>query len=236
MKTAAQMLLGQHVIAFNPLLADIAGDVKGGLFLSQLCYWSERTNNPQGWFYKTTSQWYEETRLTRRELETVRKTLSDMKVIDLALRGVPAKCHYRVNWERLEMLILSKNCTDSSLAENAKLDCTKTPNLLGGKRQTSSHKTAKQDCTKTPNKFVQKRQTITENTTEITPKNKTDISISAEKDSDTPKNRNAAEVVAEQAAIMGKSEAKALFSQLVAKATRVKAAQTNANPQNPSAG
>lgn len=202
MKTAARMLLGQQVIAFNPLLADIAGDVKGGLFLSQLCYWSERTNDQKGWFYKTTAQWYEETRLTRRELETVRKVLNDLKVIELSLRGVPAKCHYRVNWERLEMLILDKNCNkNASLHENAKLDCTKTPNKFAQKRQTSTAENAKQVCTNQPNKFGAKRQTITETTTENKTKNKQDISFSAEKDSSE---------------VMPKAEAKATFSALAA--------------------
>jgi hypothetical protein len=36
-------------IAFHRLFADIGGSVGGGVFLSQLYYWSERTVDPEGW-------------------------------------------------------------------------------------------------------------------------------------------------------------------------------------------
>jgi hypothetical protein len=139
-------------IAYHRVLAEIAGSVSGGVFLSQAIYWSKRATLPDGWFYKTSDQWFEETYLTRREQETVRKRLAAINVLQEEKRGVPAKLHYRVNESELERHVLQRYDTQghtgrqgavqTSLAENAKLDWRKAPNKDGGKRQTNTETTA----------------------------------------------------------------------------------------------
>jgi len=62
-------------------------------------YWSKRTSDENGWFYKTVVEWEEETGLTRSEQETARKHLKD--ILDVELRGVPATLYYRVNKEKI---------------------------------------------------------------------------------------------------------------------------------------
>jgi hypothetical protein len=88
-------------IAFHRLFADIAESVGGGVFLSQLYYWSERAEDPAGWIYKTTAEWYQETMLTRRELDSIRKALRDKAVIKEKLAGVSATVHYKIQWNEL---------------------------------------------------------------------------------------------------------------------------------------
>ena len=123
MKTAVQVLLSERVIAFNPLLADIAGDVKGGLFLSQCCFMSTNiSKDSDGWFYATDSQWHESTRLSRKEIIRIRKELIDLGVISYRVRGQAHKTYYRVDWQKLEKLILDQVGFSSNNAQNDERD------------------------------------------------------------------------------------------------------------------
>src|ERR1700690_4634356 len=60
-------------IAFHRSLVTLTGSVPAALMLGQACYWDERTNDPEGWFWKTRAQWENETGLTRWEQEKDRK-------------------------------------------------------------------------------------------------------------------------------------------------------------------
>ncbi|MHB8654995.1 MAG: hypothetical protein ACYDA9_14085 [Terriglobia bacterium] len=62
-------------IAFHRCFAKLAGSVHAGLMLSQAIYWSGRTSDGSGWFYKTRRDWMQETFLTRAEQETARRQL-----------------------------------------------------------------------------------------------------------------------------------------------------------------
>ena len=42
-----------RLISFHRILAKGSGGATVGLFLSQAFYWSRRTDNPEGWFWKT---------------------------------------------------------------------------------------------------------------------------------------------------------------------------------------
>lgn len=110
-------------IAFNPAFKKITGSTAAALMLSQAWYWSKRTSDEDGWFYKTIAEWEEETGLTRSEQETARKHLKDILEVDL--RGVPATLYYRVNKSKiLELLgIQFAETQQSSLREPSKLDC-----------------------------------------------------------------------------------------------------------------
>jgi len=130
--------------------------VAAALMLSQAIYWARRSSDDEGWFYKTQEEWEEETGLTRREQETARKRLRATDFWHEELRGMPARLHFRVDFEALAAAL--------------------------GLCQTSLHEPAKQVCTKAPNKFARKRQTIpyiTETTTETTSKKR----LSSEDDS-----------------------------------------------------
>ncbi len=147
-------------IAYHRILARIAGSVSGGVFLSQALYWSKRTTLPDSWFYKTADEWFDETFLTRREQETVRKRLTAIKVLDEQKRGVPAKLYFRVNLEELERHILKHSETagdaggqeavQTSFDKSAKLGSTNPPTLVPQKRQTNTETTTETTCEEPP--------------------------------------------------------------------------------------
>jgi hypothetical protein len=104
-KAALDELLCDRPIAYHPLLAQAVGSVTAGVLLSQFCYWTPRTQNDDGWFYKTQADISAETALSRSEQETARRKLRSTKVVEEQWRGMPAKLHFRVDFTQLEALL-----------------------------------------------------------------------------------------------------------------------------------
>lgn len=76
------------------------GDHTAALFLSQVLYWTQYTKNEDGWFYKTTEEWYKELRLTYRQISRVSKLLKPIG-LETKLKkhdGTP-KTFYRINFD-----------------------------------------------------------------------------------------------------------------------------------------
>lgn len=92
-------------VAFHPILAKLCDSAGAGLMLSQAIYWSERTHDAGGWFYKTQEEWQEEICLSRWEQETARKTLRRLGFWFEEKRGVPCKLYFRVDLEKLGQAI-----------------------------------------------------------------------------------------------------------------------------------
>ena len=90
-------------IAYHRPFAAISGSICAGIFLSQAFYWSQRTSDPDGWFWKTQEQWFDETFMTRYEQETARKKLVAIGVLEQKKQGIPAKLFYRINRKALEV-------------------------------------------------------------------------------------------------------------------------------------
>lgn len=129
-------------IAFNRHYVSLGCGINGALMLSQMVYWSKRTKDKNGYFYKTQEEWELETGLTRREQETARKKLRELGFVSEHKHGVPCKVHFRVEHNSLYMALFrfSQN-SQSSMAEYAKLECTDAPNSDVGIRQTNTENT-----------------------------------------------------------------------------------------------
>lgn len=135
-------------IAFHRPFVPIGG-ICGALMLSQAVYWSTRTKDPDGWFYKTQREWQEETGMTRSEQETARRKL---KGILLSKRkGTPAKLYFRVDYDALiERLQLSET-PRASLQDCCKQDCAESANLY---TETTAETTAENTGTNVPGTIV----------------------------------------------------------------------------------
>ena len=71
------------------------------MFLSQAFYWTSRTKDPDGWFYKSQVEWEEETALTRYEQENVRRGLKTRGLIEEKKEGIPCRLFFRINKDSL---------------------------------------------------------------------------------------------------------------------------------------
>lgn len=134
--------MNDRPIAFNRHYVSLGCGINGALMLSQMVYWSKRTKDKNGYFYKTQDDWEQETGLTRREQETARKRLRELGFVSEHKHGVPCKVHFRVEHNNLYMALVrfSQN-SQSSMAECAKLECTNAPNSDVGIRQSNTENT-----------------------------------------------------------------------------------------------
>lgn len=158
--------LNERPIAFNKHYVDLGCGITGALMLSQLVYWTKKTNNVNGWIYKTGIEWTNETGLSRREQETARNKLKELGFITEHKHGVPCKVFFKVEYEVLYQALIN-------LAQEK--PCAKRTNKTAQNSQTSLHETDKLVCTKAPNCDGGIRQTNTESTTENTTESTTDI-------------------------------------------------------------
>ncbi|MFJ3409457.1 phage replication protein [Pseudomonas protegens] len=132
-------------IAFQRAFVTLGVGITGALMLSQAIYWSNRTDDQDGWFYKTMEEWEAETGMTRSEQESARKKLVKVGALQEMKKGVPCRLFYRVNIEAIRA------------------------NLSAENPQSSLQESCKQGCSKPASKLARKPQAITETTTEITP-------------------------------------------------------------------
>lgn len=119
-------------IAFHRPFVKLGIGITGALMLSQAIYWSRRTN-ASGYFYKTQAEWEDETGMTRRELDTARKKLRELSILEEKKQGVPCRIFYKINEPNLIAQL-----RHSSLAECAKQCSTNVPTCAAQKRQTKT--------------------------------------------------------------------------------------------------
>lgn len=90
-----------RAVTFHPILARLTGSVSSGIMLSQAIYWSSRTRDPDGWFWKSQKEWFDETALGRREQETARGRLRKTPFWKEREKRYEHKLFFRVIFEPL---------------------------------------------------------------------------------------------------------------------------------------
>lgn len=98
-------------IAFHREFVKFTGSVTAALLLSQALYWSKKTDYRP--FYKTIEEWSEETGMSRAEIDTARKKLREIGVLEERYDRLTHRMFYRVNRDHLDALI--ESCVPESL-------------------------------------------------------------------------------------------------------------------------
>jgi len=84
-------------IAFYPQLARELGDIASAIYYQQLYYWRDKGKRDDGWIYKSVKEIEEETTLTRKQQDRIRKNLLEKGWIEAKKKmanGAPTY-HYR---------------------------------------------------------------------------------------------------------------------------------------------
>lgn len=84
-------------IAFHRCFVSLTGSIASALMLSQAVYWSKRTEDPDGWFYKKVEEWEEETGLKKYEQEGARRLLNKTSFWKERRSGIPCKLFFCVD-------------------------------------------------------------------------------------------------------------------------------------------
>ncbi len=69
-----------NVLTIPRLFIEWTGDHISALLLSQIIYWSSRTTDAEGWFYKSAKEWEEELGISDYQLTRATKKLADAGV------------------------------------------------------------------------------------------------------------------------------------------------------------
>jgi len=97
--------LGNHFVAYYPVLADITRSPKAAIMLGHGMFMTRIVMNKDaargGWFWKTAHEWEQATGLSVDETRNARKVLLSSGIMQESLRGMPAKLWYRVDLNML---------------------------------------------------------------------------------------------------------------------------------------
>lgn len=143
--------VGQANILTIPtlFLKKLNGNHAAALFLSQLIYWTDKTQD--GWIFKSYSDWENEIFVKEKKLREIKKELEELGLIDTKIQkayGVPT-VHYKVNQDALIKFLL---CDDAEKkGDDPKTAETIPPKSPNGNGQNDGFDTAKMTETKPPN-------------------------------------------------------------------------------------
>lgn len=93
----AQFLGRQNTIPVPMPFVRILGDYTSAAFLAQCIYWGDRTDDAEGWFYKSHDEWAAELELSSDQVRRCVKTCTGM--VEVKRAGIPARNYYRVDQE-----------------------------------------------------------------------------------------------------------------------------------------
>ena len=123
-------MVGQaNILTIPRLFIDWTGDHITALFLSQVIYWSSRTDDRDGWFYKSAKEWQEELSISDYQLARATKKLAEAG-LETKLRkvmGAPT-LHYRVDQE--EFLKWMSEKLGNGFPRNWEMDSEVTPESI----------------------------------------------------------------------------------------------------------
>jgi hypothetical protein len=90
-----------RILAIPQPLVAFVGSVDAGLLLAQIIFWSDKTRDKAGWFYKTYDEWQAEIYLSEYEVRKNARKLVEMGLIETKVKKAPngnPTVHYRLDW------------------------------------------------------------------------------------------------------------------------------------------
>lgn len=106
-RVALRKIVFSQVVAYLVNVGRALGSVKAGILASQLVYWSNKSNDPDGLVFRTQDELEEDTGLSRKEQETARKHLRDSGLLKEQLRGHPCRMFYQIDQDAIVELVLA---------------------------------------------------------------------------------------------------------------------------------
>lgn len=100
----------RHPIAFYPRLIQLTGSATTALFLSQCIYWTDRTSNKEGWFWKSRNEWQTELNLKFSSQLRARTVLTFLKILEEKYNHHTQIISFRFNVDRLCYLLQHDYC------------------------------------------------------------------------------------------------------------------------------
>jgi hypothetical protein len=114
-------LLGGRIIAVRPVLIDLIGTADAAAMVSQAIYWSQRTRDADGWFYKTESEWFREIRVSagRQRRSRMRlRSFGNPRFWFEKRKGMPRRLYFRLDLSALHQHLTRLKENEAQCAQN----------------------------------------------------------------------------------------------------------------------
>lgn len=110
----------KHKIVIDPHLCQFMGSLEGGVFLSQLLYWSDKGVGE--WFYKSYRDWESEIFLSQYQVNRYAKKCVDEGFLETRLRKANGKptVHYKVDGAKFLEAIIKFFNLENEIFDNGK--------------------------------------------------------------------------------------------------------------------
>lgn len=94
-------------IAFHPLFSKLFGGSDEAIYIQQLLFWSDKGSREDGWIYKTKDEIEEETNISSKKQDRIRKIFEENGILktDLIKVGGRPVLHYFVDSSALQKII-----------------------------------------------------------------------------------------------------------------------------------
>lgn len=149
----ASLISSNGYITVNRALARLYG-VETALVLGELAseyeYWAAHSKLVDGYFYSTVENIQEATTIPVKRQRAALTKLQDAGIIDVQIKGLPARRYIRINESRLFDVLSECENGETSSCETQEQGHEKRENKLGQNGQTGSAETDKLDCPKRP--------------------------------------------------------------------------------------
>ena len=120
----AQLLgVTNSLVIQRPILELLDGDYPAAVFLSQMFYWSDRTDDPEGWFYKSHEEWHAELMLSSKQVARCMEVCAPF--VELERRDMRRKTYYRI--KDVETLIAK---LENRISRDAQRESRETPSSV----------------------------------------------------------------------------------------------------------
>lgn len=138
----------ENMLSVPRAFCEATGSLEAGMLLSQLLYWSDKGNDPEGWFYKSYIEWAEHLFLTEYQVRKFSKQFENAGFLEVKLKKVNGSptLHYRIKRGEFSEWIL----------KNLRIESAKFPNPNPKISESNNKET--ETTTETTNKEVSERE------------------------------------------------------------------------------
>lgn len=88
-----------NILAVPRMFCEMTGSLESGVLLSQIIYWADKGSDPDGWFYKSYIEWYQDSFLSEYQVRKGVRAFEKAGLLETKLKKVQGSptLHYRVN-------------------------------------------------------------------------------------------------------------------------------------------
>jgi len=88
-----------NILAVPRMFCEMTGSLESGVLLSQIVYWADKGSDPDGWFYKSYVEWYQDSFLSEYQVRKGVKAFEKAGLLETKLKKVQGSptLHYRIN-------------------------------------------------------------------------------------------------------------------------------------------